>query len=96
MAKFNVNFISTTLKRAVDITVVIPSVTFPEACGDGNVKGVIPRHRKEEKYPVLYLLHGIGNDHGERKGEKCPEYRTLGQIVFLHLHHLTDIIALFP
>lgn len=63
MAKFNVNFISSTLKRAVDITVVIPSVTFPEACGDGNVKGVIPRHRKEAKYPVLYLLHGIGNDH---------------------------------
>lgn len=64
MAKLTCNFISYTLKRAVDITVVLPSVTFPEACGDGNVKGVIPKHTKEEKYPVLYLLHGVGNDHG--------------------------------
>ena len=50
MAKLICNFISYTLKRAVDITVVLPSVTFPEACGDGNVKGVIPKHTKEEKY----------------------------------------------
>ena len=37
MAKFICNFISYSLKRAVDITVIIPSVTFPEACGDGNL-----------------------------------------------------------
>ena len=63
MAKFICNFISYSLKRAVDITVIIPSVTFPEACGDGNVKGAGPKHGKMEKYPVIYLLHGVGNDH---------------------------------
>ncbi len=63
MAKFTCNFISYSLKRAVDITVIIPSVTFPETCGDGNIKGVIPKHKKEEKFPVIYLLHGVGNDH---------------------------------
>ena len=63
MAKFICNFISYSLKRAVDITVIIPSVTFPEACGDGNVKGAVPKHGKMEKYPVIYLLHGVGNDH---------------------------------
>ena len=36
MAKFQCNFISYTLKRAVDITVVIPSVTIPEALGMGH------------------------------------------------------------
>ncbi len=63
MAKFVCNFISYTLKRAVDITVIIPSVTFPEACGDGRIKGVAPQHEKKDKYPVIYLLHGVGNDH---------------------------------
>ena len=31
MAKFECNVISYTLKRTVDITVIIPSVTIPEA-----------------------------------------------------------------
>lgn len=49
MAKFICNFISYSLKRAVDITVIIPSVTFPEACGDGNVKGAVPKPWKNGK-----------------------------------------------
>ena len=57
MAKFTCNFISYTLKRAVDITVIMPTVTIPESM-DGKVHSHI-----KEPVPVLYLLHGYGNNH---------------------------------
>lgn len=65
MAKFTCNFISYTLQRTVDITVIVPSVTIPESLGMGAAEGEKPAltHRKGEKYPVLYLLHGFGNNH---------------------------------
>ena len=60
MAKFTCNFISYTLNRAIDISVVVPSVTMPEIFpGDGNPL----THDKEGKYPVIYLYHGLGNNH---------------------------------
>lgn len=59
MARFQCNVISYVLQRAVDITAVVPSSTIPEALGRGGT----PTHRVEEKYPVLYLLHGWGNNH---------------------------------
>ena len=65
MAKFNCNFISYTLKRTVDITVVIPTPTIPESLGLSEVK---PVHTPKEKYPVLYLLHGFGNNHATWSG----------------------------
>ena len=67
MAKFECNVISYTLKRTVDITVIIPSVTIPEAMQiemPGVRKLEKPTHQIQEKYPVLYLLHGYGNNHG--------------------------------
>jgi len=60
MAKLNCNFISYTLKRAVDITVIIPSTTIPESFG---MFGGSPSHKITDKFPVLYLLHGYGNNH---------------------------------
>ena len=79
MAKFVCNFISYTLHRTVDITVVIPSVTIPESMGlhasdidevpdDLAQKKSTVRHTKEGKYPVLYLLHGYGNNHAQWTG----------------------------
>lgn len=68
MAKFTCNFISYTLKRTVDITVVIPSVTIPESMGMTLPEGQKPRHQKKDKYPVLYLLHGMGNNHTQWTG----------------------------
>lgn len=62
MARFEVKFISYTLKRSVDLTVVIPSVTVPESFG---MDGKTPSHAVGDKYPVLYLLHGMGNHHGD-------------------------------
>ncbi len=79
MAKFLCNFISYTLHRTVDITVVIPSVTIPESMGLGAsdiddvpadlslLKGKV-RHFKEDKFPVLYLFHGYGNNHAQWTG----------------------------
>lgn len=69
MARFTCNFISHILKRAVDITVVIPSVTIPEAMmmeREGDRRRAV--HCKEHKYPVLYLLHGMGNNHATWTG----------------------------
>lgn len=60
MARFECKFISYVLKRSVEVTVVIPSVTIPESLGMG---GKQPTHEVKEKYPVLYLLHGMGNSH---------------------------------
>lgn len=65
MAKFTCNFISYTLKRTVDITVVVPSPTIPESMGMG--RGTCS-HTPKEKYPVLYLLHGMGNNHATWTG----------------------------
>ncbi|MDR1971923.1 MAG: esterase family protein [Treponema sp.] len=69
MARFSCNFISYTLQRTVDITVIIPSVTIPESIMALGMHGNKPdnpvscSHTKNDKYPVLYLLHGYGNNH---------------------------------
>jgi Predicted esterase len=70
MAKFSCNFISYTLKRTVDITVVVPSVTIPESMGLGAKEGEKPncKHARADKYPVMYLLHGFGNNHATWTG----------------------------
>lgn len=66
MARMTCNFISYVLKRAVDITVIIPTTTIPESLvNDPKQK---PTHVIEEKYPVLYLLHGYGNNHATWAG----------------------------
>ncbi len=58
MARFDVNFYSYTLDHGVDISVTIPTFT---PCD--RQPGVQPSHRPDALYPVLYLLHGHGNDH---------------------------------
>ena len=87
MAKLVCNFISYALKRTVDITVVLPSVTIPEAMQlpmPGKENPVPPTHEVKEKYPVLYLLHGMGNNHAQWTGytnvdfvaKEVPEFVT--------------------
>jgi putative tributyrin esterase len=70
MARFSCNFISYTLRRTVDITVIVPSVTIPESIMAFGMLGEKPPdkpvtcgHTKADKYPGLYLLHGYGNNH---------------------------------
>ncbi len=65
MAKLTCNFYSYVLNRAVDITAVLPSVTCPESLG---MAGIVPSHALPAKFPVLYLLHGFGNNHAQWTG----------------------------
>ena len=66
MAKLVCNFLSYSLNRAVDITVVLPSVTCPEAMG---IPGQAPAtHALPAKFPVVYLLHGFANNHAQWTG----------------------------
>src|SRR5207302_6439831 len=71
MAKFVCNVISYTLGRTVDITVVIPTPTIPDSMG---MTGVTPKHTPSAPYPVLYLLHGGGNNHATWTGYANVEF----------------------
>lgn len=83
MAKTVTNFYSYVLNRAVDITVVLPSVTCPESLG---LAGYPPCHELKEKFPVLYLLHGFGNNHVQWTGytnvEMYAEERRIAVVNF--------------
>lgn len=68
MAKIQCNVISYTLMRTVDIDVILPSVTIPESLciGEDGIKGNCNVHHDyTHKLPVLYLLHGFGNNHAQ-------------------------------
>jgi putative tributyrin esterase len=91
MARFSCNFISYTLRRTVDITVIIPSVTIPESMGLGrpgaNIGDSVEcSHAKADAYPVLYLLHGYGNNHATWHGytriELFAEERNIAVVMF--------------
>jgi S-formylglutathione hydrolase FrmB len=86
MARFTCNFISYTLRRAVDITVVVPSVTIPESMGFPPETTLKPAHTKTSKYPVMYLLHGYGNNHATWNGytriELFAEERNIAVVMF--------------
>ena len=58
MARFEVNFYSYSLGHGVNIAVTIPSFT---PCD--HQPGIRPTHRLTARFPVLYLLHGHGNDY---------------------------------
>ena len=58
MAQLTCNFVSYSLKRGVDICITLPSLS---SCDVGAEKK--PCHTPMYKYPVLYLLHGYGNDY---------------------------------
>lgn len=85
MARFVCNVISYVLRRTVDITVVIPTPTIPESLG--LARGGAPcAHTPQEKYPVLYLLHGMGNNHatwtGYTNAEVYAEERNIALVCF--------------
>lgn len=75
MANFECNFISYSLQRAVTFSIIVPSMTCPEwvVFDPDFLKLVDPKtmparaekltHRRENKMPVLYLLHGTANDY---------------------------------
>ncbi|MCC8103656.1 MAG: esterase family protein [Clostridiales bacterium] len=83
MAKIQCNVISYVLNRTVDLTIVIPSTTIPESM---KMTGVEPSHKVTEKYPVLYLLHGMGNNHAQWTGytnvELYAEEHNIAVVMF--------------
>lgn len=56
MARFTCSFISYSLARSIEMTVIVPSLTCPETCAPN------PCHTPKADYPILYLLHGGWND----------------------------------
>lgn len=62
MARFTCSFVSYTLDRAVDITVVVPSPSYPDICTAKDKKETVS-HSPKDPYPVLYLLHGYSGNH---------------------------------
>ena len=86
MAKFQCNVISYALKRTVDITVIIPTPTIPQSMGMGMKEGETPHHTPKAKYPVLYLLHGTGNNHATWTGyTKVELYAEEHQIAVVNM-----------
>lgn len=67
MASLTCNFLSYILHRAVDLTVVIPTMCFSEMMEKN------PRHKIGARYPVLYLLHGYANNHKTWNGYTSVE-----------------------
>ncbi|MDD2579248.1 MAG: alpha/beta hydrolase family protein [Eubacteriales bacterium] len=62
MAHLTCNFLSYTLRRAVDLTIIFPTMNFSEMMADQ------PSHQIKAPYPVLYLLHGYANNHATWNG----------------------------
>lgn len=83
MARFTCKFISYILKRSVDISVIIPSVTIPESIRM-RTQNTVCSHVPKEKYPVLYLFHGMGNNHmdwlGYTKAELYAEEKQIALV----------------
>lgn len=58
MAQLMCNFVSYSLRGGVDIAITLPTIS---SCDVGQ--GKKPCHTPMAEYPVLYLLHGHGNDY---------------------------------
>lgn len=80
MANFTCNFISYTMRRAITVNVIIPSITSTE----GEV--ATATHKPRWKYPVLYLLHGYWNDCNSWQSytsiERYAEERRIAVVTF--------------
>ncbi|WP_322169135.1 alpha/beta hydrolase [Acutalibacter caecimuris] len=86
MGKISCNFISYSLKRTVDITVVVPTPTLTDGFTLEAGPSAPVSHKPPHKYPVLYLLHGMGNNHATWSGysnvEMYAEERNIIVVMF--------------
>ena len=64
MAHIEINFISETLLRAVDVMLVLPSKTCMDCMMDkGQTLKDYYQKKANKKYPLLILLHGMANNY---------------------------------
>lgn len=81
--KIECNYISKCLERAVDISLVLPSPVYVDTIG---LPFSDPNYTPQAKYPVVYLLHGIGNDHrswfGYTRAELYAEEHNIALVAF--------------
>ena len=93
MGHFKCNFISYIFNRAVEIDVILPTMTAPEMHYElpeydeaTKTAHYANTHAVKEKYPVLYLLHGGLNDYTtwERYTsiERYAEERRIAVVLF--------------
>lgn len=55
MALLHVNFFSHVLNMCMDMDVILPQQKYCPESPDGG--------KRENKYPTMYLLHGMGDNH---------------------------------
>ncbi len=55
MALLHVNFFSNVLNMCMDMDVILPQIKYSTTETDGG--------KRKEKYPTMYLLHGMGDNH---------------------------------
>ena len=94
MARFEVDFFSYILQRTVSLSVIIPSADVSEA-----IQGKEIQHTQNEKYPVIYLLHGYGGNHTDwlryTSAERYADERKIALVCIanenkLYLNHAGD------
>ena len=77
MGQFTCSFQSYSLGRAVTVSVILPTATMHDRP---------PKHTPEARYPVLYLLHGGGNDFSTwlryTSIERYAEERSIAVVTF--------------
>jgi putative tributyrin esterase len=88
MALLHVNFFSEVLGLSMNMDVILPQKTK----GQIGMEGV----RKDDKYPVLYLLHGMSDDHTiwQRRTSierYAAEYGIAVVMPTVHLSFYTDM-----
>ena len=63
MAHIDINLISNAMGRAVSFTLILPTKTAPTLETDYDAKtNTYYQNKKNKKYPLLILLHGLLND----------------------------------
>ncbi|MBQ9048423.1 MAG: alpha/beta hydrolase fold domain-containing protein [Solobacterium sp.] len=83
MAKIQCNVISYVLRRTIDLTVVVPTPVFSDSINRNENSA---KHTPKAPYPVLYLLHGYGNNDKQWTGYTNVEmYAEEHQIVVVNM-----------
>lgn len=88
MALITCNLYSQVLKRAVDIDIVLPTITLPESMSlsESSLDHQLLSYDHRKGFPIVYLLHGFGNNQHQWLGytniELFAEERNICIVIF--------------